>query len=574
MSPIEVLPALPTLVPSGRPGSRGLPALTRQVMLRRSVVGLGAQVVEVIEGASLGRMANLAGANLCDVERAHLVAYLDGVEVERDRWPEVLPRAEQCVLFAVRPSGDSGKKVLRTILQIAIIAVAAWIGGPANAAFFGSQLAATAAAVTFAAVANLTLTALLPPASANFAGAESGPSIYFLDGAQNDERPFGQVPLLLGRHRMFPPLGGHVLPEHVGDTMFQNVPLVWSSGGLELEPLKLGDTDLIEFKAVQQEHRLHEDDAPHTLYVNDPHIENVGAKLSDSEWEVRETQADTDKIVVVVQFPRGLGAYQDDGRKVSRSVTVRVEWSEDDGVTWETALATTTQAVTGARTASGDPRFWLPSWYNGYAHVGLWRDNLPGGTNTGGAATFTRAEPGTPFRREIEFSVPRGQFKVRVQRTTAESSDDKVVDEVWWVGLLSIADRDPFPVKRIKTSVLRMQSTDELNGVVNRANAVGACVAPTLDGAGEASPATALAANWSTAAPTRNNADMAVVVMRGDFSPSPVSDDAIDWPAWAEFWVWCKLHEFSYDFYHERAISREEELARICAAGRDRKSVV
>ena len=99
--------------------------------------------------------------------RAHLVASLNGVEIDRAGWGSVLVNEGDYLLLRVRPSGDSGEKVLRTVLQLAVIAVASWVGAGAGG-MIASSFWAAAAAATVMVVGNLAINALVPPPQPDF----------------------------------------------------------------------------------------------------------------------------------------------------------------------------------------------------------------------------------------------------------------------------------------------------------------------------------------------------------------------------------------------------------------------
>ena len=98
----------------------------------------GPRRVEIPEGASLAEIVRLAVPD--PVLASHVRIQLDGEWIEREGW-DCVPEAGACLTLAVRPAGgDSGNKFLRTLLQIAVVAVATWVGGGAGGVAGGASM--------------------------------------------------------------------------------------------------------------------------------------------------------------------------------------------------------------------------------------------------------------------------------------------------------------------------------------------------------------------------------------------------------------------------------------------------
>jgi hypothetical protein len=154
------------------------------------------------EGRTVGQMLDASGVDVglapwCEVR-------IDGKELSPIWWDRVKPKAGHCVTVSVVPR-DSGSgvsnKTLRTVLQIAIVVIAAvatfYIGG------VGGAVAGAAIAVG----GNLAVQLLLPPSFPRRKSQEGSSISPSIAGARNEFPTFNQVvPRVLGRQRMFPPV--------------------------------------------------------------------------------------------------------------------------------------------------------------------------------------------------------------------------------------------------------------------------------------------------------------------------------------------------------------------------------
>lgn len=538
------------------------------------------RTVHLPEGLSLAAMTEQAVSD--PVLRNHLVIALNGRRVPASCWARVRPKRGAHLTFAVRPAGgDDGSKVLRTILQVAVIAVATWVGGGAGGAI-SSKLWAAAAAATVTVAGNLAINALVPPPQPSLEGDRFAPT-YSIEGARNTAEPYGPVQLLLGKRRFFPKLQALPLQESVGDDVYLR--LLFSLGPMPLSyeaaSLKIGETPVTAFDDVEWEMRLTEADAPITLFANDPFTEAVGAHLTPAAgWVTRVTQTDVTEIAAVLAFPQGLGAKNSKGKNVSASVTVEMEYQHVDdhpvNDPWYDARPTTPQANAGADSLGftranpggliGGLLADLQDEYNAQTGVG------------GGSITFTRAEAGKPFRRELRAAVPKGQYRVRVRRQNAEAGDDRTADRVEFAQLISISPRNPSPEPKHALLAMRIKASDQLSGVVDTVNLTASRMAPVLDPAIFDAPDPDLygvaLSDWSGAAETRNPADLALFVLQGPMTARPAPDSRINAASLAAFARHCKANGYTFDEVIDRPMSRGDLLRLICSAGRARPVTV
>lgn len=234
---------------------------------------------------------------------------LGGDDIARKDWPRVYPKPGVPLTIRMVPmGGGGGKNPLRTVLSLALTAVAPVISG-SIAGFFGAtgtlfgRIISTGVSI----VSRLALNALAPPSRPRFSAQKESPTL-FIQGAQNNAYPFGRIPKVLGKHRLVPPLGALPYTETVGADQYLRMLFVWGYGPLHISDLKIGETLLSKFEDVEVETRQgYSDDAPLTLYSNSVIQNDLQVLVKNSDgYILRTTEADADEISVDITFPRGL----------------------------------------------------------------------------------------------------------------------------------------------------------------------------------------------------------------------------------------------------------------------------
>lgn len=292
----------------------------------------------VAAGSSIAQMMADAGVDNCLTPYAHV--YIDGAYIPQDRWTAVRPKNGATVTIRMVPMGGGGKNPLRTVLSLAVMAASPMItaglttalgGGVASFMGIGAGRLITAGVNL---LGRLAVNALAPPGRSRFANDKESPTL-FIQGARNSARPFARVPMVLGKHRMVPPLGASPYTETAGNDQYLRMLFVWGYGPVQLSDLKIGETPLEDFDDVEIETRLgYPDDAPITLYSNSVLQNDLNIKLTAADGYVtRTTETDADEITVDITCPGGLFKFGKKGNKAETSVQVEVQYSptgEDD----------------------------------------------------------------------------------------------------------------------------------------------------------------------------------------------------------------------------------------------------
>ena len=457
--------------------------------------------------------------------RHHAHIFVDGALVPRADWQNVTPGIGQQVTIRVVPTGgDGGKNPLRIILSIAVLIVGTAFGGPLGAALgfaAGSAVGTAVGAALITTAGGLLINAIVPPPQPTFTGEHEGKKaskVFYIQAARNRPSPFSPVPVILGRHKMVPPLGAQTYTEIHGGSQYLRMLAVWGYGPLTVSDVKIGETDINDFDDVEIETREgRSTDAPITLYTRNVFEERFSVLLSSADsWQTRTTRDNTEEIILDFATPRGVSKFRDDGTRIAALVRIDIEYRK-----------------------VGDP-----NWVD---HTTLGSPHFSDASTTPKPRTYTIPNiAGAP-----------AQYEVRVRRFTPDSTSDRVFDEVYWTVLRSVRAGDPITFdKPLALTAIRIRATDQLSGTVDRLNATVA--SPVLDWDGT---------NW-VEAETSNPASLFRHVLQGAARENRTPDSRIDLPSLQAWHSFCVTNNYEYNGVIDYRSSVLEALREIAAAGR------
>ncbi|NNG03992.1 MAG: hypothetical protein HKM95_07805, partial [Inquilinus sp.] len=175
----------------------------------------------------------------------------------------------------------------------------------------------------------------------------------------------------------------------------------------------------------------------------------------------------------------------------------------------------------------------------------------------------TSARQTTTVRQSLRFPVPAlGAYKVRLRRTTPDSTDGQVVDRVFWTALRAIEHTDPVQLSGVATVALRIRATEQLSGVIQTFNCLGTSVVPDWTGA-----------EWVEQA-TGNPASLYRHLFQGPAMKRPRGDAQMDLAgieAWAD---WCRQNGRAFNAYVDFRTTLRELAHDVAAAGRASRGMV
>lgn len=460
---------------------------------------------------------------------------IDGVRIKPEYWHVVHPKAGTRVVIRVTPGSD---ETVRSVALIAVAVLATYAGQYYLANVAGASAFGAAAITAGVAVAgSLAVNALIPLEVPDTYNEDLRPG-YGISGSQNRYAPFAAVPIIFGTHRSFPPHATKPYTEIVGNDQYLRQCFVVGHKDLNISSLKIGDNDLTSFEGVSWQIVCGGDDdtdAAITIIPNQVNEVSYTIQmngLTGEAWEFGEafyywheftTSLDADEFSIDFTALQGLIRIQQDGDRRTVTVPLLVEYRE-------------TASPAGSWTRVGD-------------------FSIAGQTSNVVRKGFTYAFPS------------RGQYDVRVCRTTFDSSGDYVgggtlIDDVWITAFRSIKNEPPVLHDDAALIALRIKSSEQLNGVVSTFNCVASSILPDWNGS-----------SWVTRE-TQNPASCFRAVLQGVGNAKPVADSRIDLDALQEWHEECEAEGRTYNFEHTNTATVWDTLKQIARAGRARPTQI
>jgi hypothetical protein len=409
--------------------------------------------VEVPEGAKLDAYAEAAAAKLPADYDQHLELWIDETRIVRSLWQRVTPKPGHTVYARVRPqNGKTGKNVLRAVLMIAVAVAAMAVG----AAIGGIPGMIAAAAITT--LGTFAINKLIPAPGLTGDNSQKDPK-YQLTGSSNQFQPYAPIPRVYGKLRLFPMLAAHPYTEIVGNKQYLRMLLIVGWGPIKITDIKLGNTPITAYKNVEVE--IIEGgpsgwagNVPLTLYNRKVTEEAMFTHLTSAGGAsvAHTTPANTVEISCDLSFPAGLINIDKSGDTDKRTIVVKVEYRLVGSGTWLLAP--------------------LESAYNDSTQT----------VNTGAGTISVTGKTHDTVRANARFKVTAGQYDVRLTRTTADAANTpsgaQNVDDTYWTTLRSFGTDQPVIQDQVCLIAIRMQATDQLNGIPQQINCLAEAYVP------------------------------------------------------------------------------------------------
>jgi len=384
-------------------------------------------------------------------------------------------------------------------------------------------------------------------------------------GGKNQMRQGGRIPVLFGRHRVYPDLAANPHTQIIDGRQYYTQLFCggYKDCVIDKDSIKLGETLLADLSRTKNINSILSGADPDirleilqngeasSLYPHCVHEDAVNAPLQnqveDSDGNkapgelTRSTPDGTDAIDVDIFFYNGLGKYDKDGNVASASVEVKASYKPF-----------------GAHDRE-------------YAPLGHF---IPNANGNGGSNTISGSELKTKRCKITKSGLHVGKYTVKVERVTPDSTDSKIIDQVYLGSVRSIKtkDKDGNAVRPIRAErqrnltiiALRVLATGKLNGMLDGFNYVATAKAPVYSGGGSG------ALYWLNTAETSNPASALLYALRGGAAQQSVGDDDINWPSLEAFYTWCEEHEYGCNAYLQESVTIAELMRMIgCTARAD-----
>ncbi|WP_164658599.1 phage tail protein [Tropicibacter sp. Alg240-R139] len=489
--------------------------------------GMARQELEVPEGLSLAQMVEHAFPGMSRANhgalRVVLVTPIGAAAIDARYWHMTRPKPGVQVVIRIVPGKESLRSVLLAVVTVAAFALTGPLAGAlgVGASTFGTALVRAGLTI----VGSLLVNALVPMPEPE---QERQKNSYSISGWQNTARPNEALPEVFGRHRVAPPFAARSYSEIVGDQQFIRALFCLGVGPVKISDIRIGNTSIDEYKDVEIEIREgYPGDAPLTLYpqqvledsegaelVRPPQYDDAGEVIAGPNVEtpvVRETAADTQDVNVILQFPQGLHAYDDKGRRVGREITIRIRQRLKGDQDWQDVAT-------------------LDIWGN---------------------------ENSSMFRQHRWQMPSRGKWEIEITRMSDDVQDTPAGSTVQLAALQSIRPEYPINMDQpLALFAVRVRATHQLNGPLDSLNVIAERIGRRWDGTA-----------WSEGT-SRNPAAAFVGLLQSPSNPFPVADAEVDWDGLRDWHEWCDAKGLKYDRELEGGLSFRELANEICAAGR------
>jgi hypothetical protein len=376
---------------------------------------------------------------------------------------------------------------------------------------------------------------------------EQDPSIR---GGKNQMRQHGRIPVLFGRHRIYPDLAANPHTSIIGGKQYYTQLLCggYKDYKIDLSSIKLGETSLVELSQTKDINKILaktdtliqleilQNGEFSSLYPNCVHEEALNAVLENQVDDgngtmisgaiTRTTPENTDSINVDIFFYNGLGTYADTGDLVSTSVEVHASYKK-----------------------TSDPD-------SAYQSLGFFNNN---------SNTISGSELKTKRYQITKSGLASDQYTIKIERVTADSSNSRIVDQVYVGSIRSIKSKPPISYERQKNLTiiaLRVLATSQLNNVLDSLNYVATSSLSVYDSD------YSVFDSWSKITETRNPADMLRYALKGRAAQQIVDDEDIDYPALEKYYTWCNEHNYTCDAYLSESVTIAELLQMIGSTSR------
>lgn len=278
-------------------------------------------------------------AELAPATQLPFIALRNGEPVMRADWATTRINDGDVLVFQMLPQGGGGgasRQILSIVVMVAAIALGQFFAPQfvlATGAAFGSA-STTAAILTagFAILGNLLLNALIPlpkPGTNALADIASPSPTYNVSAQGNQARIEQPIPVIYGRHLIFPDFAAQPYQEFIGGEQFYYALFCIGQGEYNIEKIAIDDTPVENFQDVTTQ--IVPPGGSQTLVqtnvVNAPEVSGQDM-LSDTyigPFSASGPGQPSSQIGIDIVMPKGLYFANDNGSLASKTINWRVE---------------------------------------------------------------------------------------------------------------------------------------------------------------------------------------------------------------------------------------------------------
>lgn len=363
------------------------------------------------------------------------ICIVDGEPVLRQDWSAVTFQQDTIVAFITLPQGrgGGGGKILRTVLSIAVMVAAPYAGAALGASLnVTSTIGISLLTAGVALAGSVLVNALIPPPSPSSAmsnyNASSPSPTYSLQAQGNQARLGEPIPVVYGRHVVYPDFGATPYSEFANNEQYVYQLHVIGQGEYAVEQIRIEDTPISSFEEINYE--IVPPGGAVTLLNTDvvTAAEIAGQELlavaDGGAWigpfVANPTETLTNELALDMIMPKGMYYANDNGSLAARTVAwqVQARLINNDGVA-------------------------LGAW------ITLANESYSASTNT-------------PIRRTYKYPVAAGRYEVQALRTNAKDNSARAGNDINWNALKARLVVTP-NFGNVTLLAMKMRATDNLS---------------------------------------------------------------------------------------------------------------
>ena len=454
-------------------------------------------------------VVDLAHLHLPDVHLDEIVVALDGEMLPAESWDLPVPLGTRQITISIQP----GRDILRVVALIAISVIAPYATPVLFPSLTTGTLAFAAATAGIAVVGGILVNSLIPVRGPDLSSPDNQDvaPVFSLSGGGNRARLYEPLPLVIGRHRIFPDLAAREFAEYDGDDQILNTVMHFGLGDLDIEDVMIGTSPLSSFSGVTTEMLI---GTAVSIFAGNVDTTEGGA-LEDTGWVERSTADRTDRIAVDIVGE--LYAIDDQANITARQVDVEIQWRRHGSAEgWSSRTST------------------------------------------------IRNDSQSPVRHTVSINLPDDtEWDVRVRRTSDPAEGTRERDVLQFAALRAYqADTGSYAGQT--RYALRIQASGQLSGRLDQVSAIAHQKVPIWEGGA-----------WTAARRrSRNPAALFRWYARGGYIDGRLAygaglpDRRVDDACLAEWYQWCVDQGLQFDYVLQSAATHDEILGLIAQCGR------
>lgn len=353
---------------------------------------------------------------------------VNGKAVLQKDWNTVVGDDDCLAIWTLPQGGGGGSNIGMILVTVVMVAAAVFTGG----ATLG--VAAMWGAAAGAAVGLLSMMVPAPETPPSQVGREAASPTYSISAQGNSARLMEAVPVQYGRMRVYPDLAAQPYTENNSNQVFVYQLFCLGQGDFDIEKINIEESDITSYGEVQYEvirpgqkvtlfpDNVVTSEAVQGLEMLGPNQEGYAVL---GPYVTAPPGTKTNFIAIDIQLPAGAYEIDDEGNTLPSSVSFSFSY----------------EPINDAGQVIGLP-------------VTLIAQTLTYSTQTAQMLSF-------------KIAVPEGRYQVTGYRTSAWSSDQRIVNKLVWTGLKAYLPSDlQYGNKTMVATIIR--ATNNLNQSTSR----------------------------------------------------------------------------------------------------------